>query len=112
MGRPLLQRNKLRHKKHKYLVQHVILSTTSTHLGVKIKDLKTAKEMWDAVKSDATMKSTLYLLDTEDELESMKLSDNDNPKPHLAKLKAHFQLTTQCQNNLIQMGSVLSDTCY
>ena len=81
-------------------------------LGAKIKDIKSAKETWDVVKSDATMKSTLYLLDAEDELASMKLSDTDDPKTHLAELKEHFQLMMQCCNNLIKMGSVLSDTCY
>jgi hypothetical protein len=30
------------YKKCEYLVQHVILSMTSTHLGMKIKDLKMA----------------------------------------------------------------------
>ena len=35
--------------KWEYLAQHVILSTTSTHLGVKIKDVKSAEEMWNAV---------------------------------------------------------------
>ena len=43
------------YEKQEYLVQHIFLSTTSTHLGSKIKDLKTAKEMWDAVKNNATM---------------------------------------------------------
>ena len=100
------------YKKCEYLAQHVILSTTSTQLGAKIKDLKSAKEMWDVVKSDATMKSSLYLLDAEDELASMKLSDTEDPKTHLAELKEHFQLMTQCRNNLIEIGSVLSDTRY
>ena len=63
------------YEKHKYLAQDVILSTTLTRLGAKIKDLKMAKEMWDTVKSDATSKSMLYLLDAEDKLASMKLSD-------------------------------------
>src|ERR1700677_1726394 len=99
-------------QKCEYLVQHVILSTTSTCLGVKIKDLKMAKEMWDIVKSDAMMKSMLYLLDAKDELASMKLSDNEDLKTHLTKLKEHFQLMTQHCNNLIEMGSVLSDTRY
>ena len=36
--------------KREYLAQHVILSTTSTHLGTKIKDMKSAEEMWTAVK--------------------------------------------------------------
>ena len=52
--------------KCKYFAQHVILSTTSTRLGAKIKDLKSAKEMWDLVKADATTKSMLYLIDAED----------------------------------------------
>ena len=34
------------YKKREYLVQHVILSMTLTHLSAKIKHLKTAKEMW------------------------------------------------------------------
>jgi hypothetical protein len=78
--------------KRECLAQHVILLTTSTCLGAKIKDLKMAKEMWDIVKADATTKSMLYLLDVEDQLTSMKLSDNNNPKTHLAELKEHFQL--------------------
>ncbi|KIM78408.1 hypothetical protein PILCRDRAFT_11124 [Piloderma croceum F 1598] len=96
--------------KQEYLAQHVILSTTSTCLGAKIKDMKAAKEMWDAIKVDAITKSTLYLLDTEDQLASMKLSNSDDPKTHLAELKQHFQLMLQCHNNLIQMGSTLSDS--
>jgi gag-polypeptide of LTR copia-type len=100
------------YEKREYLAQHVILSTTSTRVGAKIKDLKSAKEMWDVVKSDATTKSSLYLLDAEDELASMKLSDTEDPKTHLAELKEHFQLMTQHRNNLIEMGSVLSDTRY
>ena len=81
--------------KREYLVQHVILSTTSMRLSAKIKDLKTAKEMWDLVKADATTKSTLYLLDAEDQLASMKLSNNDDLKTHLTELKEHFQLMIQ-----------------
>src|SRR6202040_3250665 len=100
------------YEKREYLAQHVILLTTSTRLGAKIKDLKTAKEMWDTVKSDATTKSTLYLLDAEDELASMKLTDNEDPKTHLSKLKDHFQLMIQRHNSLIEMGSVLLDSCY
>ena len=100
------------YEKREYLAQHVILSTTSTRLGAKIKDLKTAKEMWDQVKSDATTKSTLYLLDAEDELASMKLGDTEDPKTHLAELKEHFQLMVQRYTNLIAMGSVLSDFRY
>ena len=48
-------------EKCEYLAQHVILSTTSTCLGSKIKNLKTVKEMWDAVNANETTKSSLYL---------------------------------------------------
>jgi hypothetical protein len=96
--------------KKEYLAQHVVLSTTSTRLGVKIKSLKSAKEMWDVVKADATTKSTLYILDAEDQLSSMKLADNDDPKTHLSELKQHFQLMLQRHENLMKMGSEISDT--
>ena len=81
--------------KKEYLAQHVILSTTSTRLGIKLKSLKTAKEMWEVVKTDATSKSTLYILDTEDQLSSMKLEDNEDPATNLSELKQHFQLMLQ-----------------
>ena len=90
--------------KREYLAQHIILSTTSTRLGVKIKGLKTAKEMWDIIKTDATTKSTLFILDAEDQLSNMKLADNDDPKTHLSELKQHFQLMLQRHENLMKMG--------
>jgi hypothetical protein len=37
-----------------------------TCFGVKINDMKTTKDMWDAVKADITIKSTLYLLNAKD----------------------------------------------
>ena len=81
--------------KREYLTQHVILSMTSTCLSNKIKNLKTLHDMWDAVKADATTKSTLFLLDAEDQLASMKLVENDDPKAHLTEVKQHFQLMGQ-----------------
>ena len=66
--------------------------------------MKTAKEMWDAVTADATTKSTLYILDAEDQLQSMKLMDNDDTKDHLSELKQDFH------KNLMKMGSEISDT--
>jgi hypothetical protein len=90
--------------------QHIILSTTSACIGVKIKGLKSAKEMWDTVKKDVMTKSTLFILGAEDQLSSMKLVDNEDPKTHLSKLKQHFQLMLQCHKNLLKMGSEISDT--
>ena len=98
--------------KCEYLAQHIILSTTSTCLGAKIKNLKSTHEMWDVVTADATTKSMLYLLDAEDQLASMKLADNNDLKSHLAEVKQHFQLMMEHHNNLIKMGSTISDTCY
>ena len=37
-------------EKWEYLAQHIILSTTSTHLGAKIKDLTSAEDMWKFCK--------------------------------------------------------------
>ena len=53
-------------EKKEYLTQHIILSTTSTHLGSKIMELKTVKEMWKVLVADVTTKSTLFLLDAEE----------------------------------------------
>jgi hypothetical protein len=53
-------------KKHEYLACHILLSTTSTCLGSKIKNLLTPKDMWKVIKNVVTLKSMLYLLDAED----------------------------------------------
>ena len=84
------------------------MSTTSTHLRTKITGLATAKDMWKVVKDNATSKSTLYLLDAEDQLSSMKLAKNEDAKAHLTELKSHFQLMLQCQDNLLKIGSSMS----
>ena len=97
-------------KKREYLVRHILLSTTSTCLRSKIKDLVTAEDMWKVVKDDATSKSTLYILNAEDQLSSMKLVDNNDPKTHLVKLKNHFQNMLQRQDNLMKIGSTMLDT--
>ena len=99
-----------KYKRKEYLAQHVLLSTMSTHLGNKIKDMDSSKEMWDMIESDTTTKSTLYLIDAEDQLTSMKLVDNTDPKAHLAEIKSHFNTMLWRHNNLIKMGSNLSDT--
>jgi gag-polypeptide of LTR copia-type len=97
-------------EKREYLARHILMSTISTCLMTKIKALPTAKKMWNTIKDDATSKSTLYLLDAEDQLSSMKLMDNDDPKTHLNKLKTHFPLMLQRCNNLMKIGSTISDT--
>ena len=98
--------------KREYLTQHIILSMTSTRLGNKIKNLKTLHDMWDAVKADTTTKSTLFLLNVEDQLASMKLVENDDLKAHLTEVKKHFQLMGQRHDNLLKMGLTISDLRY
>jgi gag-polypeptide of LTR copia-type len=66
--------------------------------------------MWNVVKQDATSKSMLYLLNAKDQLSSIKLADNDDPKTHLTELKSHFQLMLQHRDNLMKIGSTMSDT--
>src|SRR6202522_3378308 len=97
-------------EKREYLSKHILLSTTLTRLGAKIKDLSTAEAMWKVVTEDATSKSTLYILDAEDQLSSMKLADNEDPKTHLTKLKQHLQLMHQRRENLTKIGSTISET--
>ena len=91
------------------LAKHVILSTMSACIGMKIKTLATAKEMWDEVKKDATAKSTLYLVDAECQLNSIRLSESSDPKTHLAELKSHFQLMMSRHKILLKMGSSFSE---
>ena len=50
----------IKYKKQEYHAQHIILSTTSVHLGAKIKDLDSAEDMWELVKSDATSKALYF----------------------------------------------------
>ena len=73
-----------------------------------IKNLKTAKEMWEQIKKDATTKSTLFLINADDQLSSMHLAELDDSQIHLNDLKQHFKLMMKCHDNLMEMGSLLS----
>jgi len=79
-------------ERQEYFAQHIILSTTSTCLGAEIKGLTTAKEMWDVVRAKATTKSTLYILDAEEQLANMKLYNDEDSQTHLSKIKNHFEI--------------------
>ena len=92
------------------LAQCIILSTTSTHLSNKIKNLQTAHKMWDTVKVDATTKSTLFIIDAEDKLSTMKCQESSDMKTHLTEITAHLNLMVQIKENLIQMGSSTTNT--
>jgi len=57
-----------------------------------IKGLNMATEMWEKIKSDATKKSMLFLIDAEEQLTNMKLTESSEPHTHLTELKHHFEL--------------------
>ena len=62
------------------------------------------------VKADATTKIIFFLLDAEDQLTSMKLTDNTDLKTHLSELRDHCQLMMHQHDNLLKMGSTLSNS--
>jgi hypothetical protein len=66
--------------------------------------------MWKIIKEDTMSKSTLYILDAEDQLSSIKLTDNDDPKTHLVELKTHFQMMLQCRDNLMKIVSAMTES--
>ena len=109
-GKTSASEDQIEFKKREYLACHILLSTTSTCLRSKIKNLATTKDMWKVIKEDATLKSMLYILDTGDQLSSMKLIENDDTKTHLLELKQHFQLMLQRRDNLIKIGSTMSES--
>ena len=72
-----------------------------------IKNLMTAKGMWEQIKKDATTKSTLFFIDAEDQLSSMHLTESNDPQSHLNNFKQHFELMMKHNDNLMEMGVVI-----
>jgi len=72
--------------------------------------LTTAKEMWDVVKAEAMTKSTLNILNAEEQLANMKLYDDEDSQTHLSEIKNHFEIMLRRCNNLISIGSTISDS--
>jgi hypothetical protein len=91
------------------LAQHILPSTTSSHISSKIKNLHTTNEMLTVIQTNVTSKSTLFIIDVEDQLTSMHCAESMDPKGHLAEVKAHFDLMMKCHDNLLSMGSQLSE---
>jgi hypothetical protein len=69
-----------------YLAQYFILSSTSPHLSQKLLNLTMAKDMWDAVKHDATTKSPPHQVDILNQLQMMKCPSSADSKTHFAKI--------------------------
>ena len=63
-----------------YLAQYVIISTMSMQLGSTIKNINSAHEMWEWVKTDATSKAPCTLLM---QMTNLKACDLWNPMIHI-----------------------------
>ena len=100
------------YERKSYYAQHVILSSVSPRLGSLIKNMKSAKEMWEAVKEDSTKKSTLHIIDAEEQLAAMRCQDSSDPVTHLSEMKAHLDLMEKRYQNLIAIGSSWEDVRY
>jgi hypothetical protein len=92
--------------------KHVILSTTSPRLSLKIKNMATAKDMWDAVKVDVSNKSTLQQIDILEQLQEMHCSENADADAHLLKITEHFRLMDERHDQLATMGSPVPDASF
>jgi hypothetical protein len=100
------------YERRSYLAQHVILSSVSARLGSLIKNMKTPKEMWDKVKEESTMKSTIHIIDAEQQLSRMVCPDTTDPITHFAEVKAHLDLMDKRYQNLVAIGSNWDDLRY
>ena len=66
--------------------------------------------MWEKIKVDVMTKSMLYFIDAEDQLTIMHVNDSKDLRTHFNELKQHFELMTKRHDNLVRMGSKISDT--
>jgi len=92
--------------------KHIILSTTSPHLSSKIKNLTTAKAMWDAVLVDVSNKSTLQQIDILDQLQEMHCGENSDANAHLLEVTEHFRLMEEQHDQLATMGAPVPEASF
>jgi hypothetical protein len=101
----------LDYKQKEFLAQHLILSSTSPCLSQKILNLTSAKDMWDAVKLDATMKSSLHQVNVLNQLQMMECPLSTDPRTHLAEVEKHFEkMMEHCEYLLVTNSSVVDST--
>src|SRR6202021_3909564 len=100
------------YEQREFHAQHLILSSVSPRLSQKILNLTTAKEMWDAVKLDATSKSVMHQIDVLTQLQMMKCGCSSDPKTHLAEVKAHFAKMPEKMEYLRVTNSPVAEPTY
>ena len=99
----------IKHEKRDYLAQHMILSTISTRLEMKVRSLMLVMGMWDVVKADATSMTMIPILDAERQLLSMKLQEDEDPETHLVEMKEYSQAVVKSHENFTEMASEILD---
>jgi hypothetical protein len=92
------------YEKNEAYAKHIILSSTSPRLSLKIKNKPTAKSMWDAVVADIKNKSTLQQLDLLELLQSMRLEEGPDTTTHLTEMETHFCVMEERRDTLAMMG--------
>ena len=98
------------YEKNEAYAKHIILSSTSPHLSLKIKNELTAKKMWDAVVTDVKNKSTLQQLDLLELLQSMRLNEGSDTTTHLTEMETHFRIMEEHCNVLTTMGHTVTES--
>ena len=100
------------YEKNEAYAKHIILSSTSPRLLLKIKNELTAQKMWDAVVADVKNKSTLQQLDLLELLQSMRLNEGSDAVTHLTEMEAHFRIMEERRDALATMGSPVSESTF
>src|SRR5271170_759862 len=66
-----------------HLARHILQNSVSPRLSTQIKNMTSPKDMWDAIKRDATSKSQLQIVDTRRKLLDLKCEESGDIKTHL-----------------------------
>jgi hypothetical protein len=84
-----------------YTARHIILTSVSPRLATQLK-AKTAKEMWNTVKSDATTKSKMHQVATKRRLTEARCAEE-------ADVKDHLTMMVRVRDELESMGASVGD---
>ena len=76
---------------------------------MKVMSLMSVMGMWDVVKADAMLKTTIPILDAKSQLSSMKLQEDEDPETHLVEMKKYSQAVVQNHENFMEMASEILD---
>src|ERR1700722_7392998 len=84
-----------------HLARHILQNSISLRLSSIIKNMTLPKDMWDAIRKDATSKSQLQIVDTRRKLLEMRCEETGD-------VKAHLNQMLELRDQLAGMGMTLS----